>query len=40
MDNVTQSLLVILLPATLLTLGMGLAIGPILTRLAKYRASL
>lgn len=27
MDNVTQSLLVILLPATLLTLGMGLAIS-------------
>lgn len=40
MDNLTQSLLVILIPATLLTLGMGLAIGPIATRLAKYRAAL
>lgn len=40
MDILISSLLVILVPATLLTLGMGLVIGPIATRLAKYRASL
>ncbi|MFT8327992.1 hypothetical protein [Gluconobacter oxydans] len=40
MDILISSLLVILVPATLLTLGMGLVIGSIATRLAKYRASL
>jgi len=40
MDSLIQSMLVILIPASLLTIGMGLAIGPIVTRLAKYRASL
>ncbi|GAP26014.1 MULTISPECIES: hypothetical protein [Gluconobacter] len=39
MDNVTQSILFILLPAAAFTIGLGLAIGPIASRLAKLRTS-
>ncbi|BBC81714.1 hypothetical protein [Acetobacter orientalis] len=40
MDIFTQSLLLILLPAAVFTLIAGLSIGPVMTRLAKWRESL
>ena len=40
MDVFTQSLLFILLPAAVFTLVAGLTIGPVMTRLAKWRESL
>lgn len=40
MDPITQGLLYILLPAAILTVAIGLAVGSVANRLAKYRESL
>ncbi|WP_259657216.1 MULTISPECIES: hypothetical protein [Gluconacetobacter] len=40
MDTMTQGFLYILIPAAVLTVCLGLAIGPLADRLAKYRKAL